>query len=213
MPDLEIIGIPQSNYVWTCRIVCAEKGAPYKLIPAAPHSPEVNAVHPFGKIPVMRHSDVTLYESRAICAYVDRVFDGPPLVPAMPHLAAQVEQWISVINTQIDPLLVRQYLLGYFFPGTPDGKPDRTRIDAALPQMEKHFAMLDRGVGKTGFLVASAFSIADATLVPILYYLTKAPESKAMMDNARNLNAYLKKMMERKSVAETTPPPPPERHN
>ena len=211
MPDLEIIGLPQSNYVWTCRIVCGEKGAPYTLIDALPHSPEVNAIHPFGKIPVMRHSDVTLYESAAICTYVDRLFGGTPLVPAMPHLAAQVEQWVSVINTQIDPLLVRQYLVGYFFPGTPDGSPNRAKIDAALPQMEKYFDVIDRGVGKTGFLVASAFSIADATLIPILYYLTKAPESKAMIDKTRNINAYLKKMLERKSVAETMPPPMPAR--
>jgi glutathione S-transferase len=44
-----------------------------------PHTPEVVAIHPFGKIPVMRHGDVTLAESRAICGYVDRAFDGPAL--------------------------------------------------------------------------------------------------------------------------------------
>ncbi len=30
MPTLEIIGAPQSNYVWAVRMVCAEKGVAYE---------------------------------------------------------------------------------------------------------------------------------------------------------------------------------------
>ena len=82
MPALEIIGVPQSNYVWAVRMVCEEKGVPYELNPVRPHSPDVDAVHPFGKIPVMRHGDVTLCESKAIATYIDRVFDGPKVIPA-----------------------------------------------------------------------------------------------------------------------------------
>jgi len=64
LAELEIIGATRSNYVWACRIACAEKGVPYKLIEARPHSPEVDAIHPLGKIPAMRHGEVTLAESR-----------------------------------------------------------------------------------------------------------------------------------------------------
>ena len=123
MAELQIIGAPQSNYVCVTRIACREKGVPYTLVPARPHSPEVDAIHPFGKIPVMRHGDVTLSESRAICYYIDHAFDGPPLAPRDPVLGARAEEWISLVNTHIDPLLVRQYLLAHLFPGTPDGSP------------------------------------------------------------------------------------------
>src|SRR5579864_2963809 len=81
MPELELIGAARSNYVWVCRIALAEKGVPYRLNEARPHTPEVDAIHPFGKIPVMRHGEVTLCESRAICSYIDNAFDGPKLVP------------------------------------------------------------------------------------------------------------------------------------
>ena len=84
MAELQIIGGPQSNFVWTTRIVCAEKGVPYQHISVMPHTPEVDAIHPFGKIPVMRHGDVTLCESRAIISYIDRTFDGPSLTPRDP---------------------------------------------------------------------------------------------------------------------------------
>src|SRR5271169_4317490 len=109
MPELQIIGGPASNFVWVCRIVCAEKGVPYSLVSVMPHTPEVDAIHPLGKIPAMRHGDVTLCESRAICFYIDRVFPGPALTPADAVTAARVEQWVSIVNTSVDPVFLRQY--------------------------------------------------------------------------------------------------------
>ncbi len=209
MTELQLIGVPQSNFVWVCRIACAEKGVAYTLEPARPHTPEVDAIHPFGKIPAMRHGDVTLCESRAICGYIDHAFKGPPLIPTDPVRAAEVEQWVSLINTTIDPLMVRQYLLAYFFPGTEDGSPNRGSIEAALPKMEAQFQILDRAVAKTGHLVGDSFTLADIDLVPILYYLSKMPESGAMLAKAPHLTAYFERHMARPSVKETTPPPFP----
>src|SRR6201987_3631803 len=128
MSQLQLIGAAPSNYVWACRIALAEKGVPYELLPFIPHSAEVDAIHPFGKIPVMRHGDVTLSESRAICFYIDHAFDGRDLVPRWPVDGARTEEWISLVNTTIDPLLVRHYLLDHFFPGTPVGRPDSEAI-------------------------------------------------------------------------------------
>ena len=64
--------------------------------------PHVDAIHPFGKIPVMRHGDVTLCELKAIATYIDRVFDGPKVIPEDPKRAAQVEQWVSLGNVEFD---------------------------------------------------------------------------------------------------------------
>ena len=211
MPELHLIGAPQSNYVWMTRIALAEKGVPYTLIPAMPHTPEVDAIHPFGKIPVMRHGDVTLCESRAICFYIDQSFAGPSLAPRDAIDGARVEQWLSLINTAVDPVLVRQYLRAYFFSGTADGSPDRAAIEAVVPRMEPQFAILDRGVAATGHLVGKSFTLADMNLMPILYYLSKLPESSAMLSRASNLKAYLDRHLACASVAATLPPPLPPR--
>ncbi len=104
---------------------------------------------------------MTLFESRAICAYIDRAFPGPPLIPVDPVGAALAEQWLSLVNTAIDPLMMRQYLMAYVYPGTPDNSPNRTAIDAALPKMPPLFALLDRAVAKTGHLVGNGFTLAD----------------------------------------------------
>jgi glutathione S-transferase len=211
MAELQIIGVPQSNFVWTTRIACEEKGVAYTLIPVRPHTPEVDAIHPFGKIPVMRHGAVTLCESRAILCYIDHAFDGPPLVPSEPAGRALTEQWLSLLNTEIDPLAVRRYLVAYLFPGTPDGSPDRAVIDAALPALERQLGVLERAVAATGHLVGDRFTLADLDLVPMLFYLNKAPESGAMIGRLAGLKAYLERHLARPSVRETLPPPLPDR--
>jgi len=208
MPELEIIGAPQSNYVWTVRIAAAEKGVPYKFTPLAPRTAEVSAIHPFGKIPVMRHGELELFESKAICTYIDRAFDGPLLMPADATGAALVEQWISCVNTTIDPTCVRQYIVSYVFPDTPDAKPNRARVDAALPVMEKQLATLDQAIAKTGYLVGDKPTLADFNLFPILFYLRRFPESRTMMEAQKNLIAFVARMGARPSVEATKPPPP-----
>jgi glutathione S-transferase len=211
MSELQIIGAPASNYVWLVRIACAEKGVPYTLVPTFPHTPEINAIHPFGKIPVMRHSTVTLCESRAICLYIDRAFPGPALVPAEPAAAARVEQWISIVNTHLDPVLVRRYLRAYLFPETADGAPDRQMIEAAMPDMHVQFAVLDQAVAATGYLTGSSFTLADMDLLPILFYMNKMPESRALLAQSRHLEAYFERHMERPSVRQSFPETMPER--
>ena len=211
MAELEIIGAAQSNYVWVVRIAAAEKGVAYKFTPVRPHTPEVDAIHPFGKIPVMRHGDLELFESKAICTYIDRAFQGPALMPADPAGYALAEQWVSCVNTTIDPTCVRQYIVGYAFPGTPDGSPNRRAIDGALPNMQKQLPVLDKALAKTGHLVGDKLTLADINLFPIAFYLQRFPESKAMMQSQKHLTGFIERMLARPSVKATTPPPPPKK--
>lgn len=69
-------------------MVCEEKGVPYQLTLAYPNVPEVFAISPFGKIPVLRHGNVELCESRAIAGYLDSLKPGGDLFPSDPLLAS-----------------------------------------------------------------------------------------------------------------------------
>ncbi len=204
MYDLEIVGAPLSNFVWTTRIAAEEKGVPYKLVPVGPHSPDVDAIHPWGKIPVLRHEGFNLCESRAITTYIDRAFPGRALVPDNARDAAMVEQWTSLLLTTIDKVVVRDYLLAYVFPGTPDGKPDRARVDAAVPAMQKAIGVLEAGMDNW----VGGFTIADCYLLPIAFYARSMPESGEAMKNAPKLSAWLAAALERPSVKATIPPMP-----
>jgi glutathione S-transferase len=83
-------------------MACEEKGIDYLLTEVELGAPEIFAIHPFGKMPVMRHGDVALFESKAIATYLDRSFSGPSLFPSEPLAAALVEQWVST-HWSIEP--------------------------------------------------------------------------------------------------------------
>ena len=211
MDKVQIVGAPQSNYVWVVRMACEEKGVPYDLVAARPHTPEIEVLHPLGKIPGMRHGDVELCESKAIVTYIDKTFPGPKLIPEDARGAAEVEKWVSLVNTSIDPCLVRTYLLSYFFPKTADGKPDRAAIDGVLPAMQKQIGVLDQAVARTGYLAGGGFTLADINLLPILHYVQRCPEGGEMVKAASNLAGYFARHAERPSFKASTPPPPPGR--
>ena len=211
MATLEIVGIPQSTYVRVARMVCEEKGVPYELKAAPPHSPEINALHPFGKVPGMRHGDVTLCESKAIASYIDRSFGGPKVIPDDPKQAAEVEQWVSLVNTVIDPIMIRTYLLNYIFPKGKDGKPDRAAIEGALPAMRQQADILDKAVAKSGHLAGNGYTLADINLMPILFYVRQFPEGGEIIKSTKNLEGYFAKHSARPSFKNTMPPPPPAR--
>ena len=206
MSTLEIIGTPQSNYVRVVRMACEEKGVPYTLVPERPHTPDVDAIHPFGKIPVMRHGDVELCESKAIATYIDRVFDGPKVIPEEPKAAARVEQWVSLGNVEFDRLMIRQYVVGYAF--ARDGKPDMAAIGAAAEKMKPQVAVLDRAVAATGYLAGDRFTLADINILPMLFYVNRFEEGKAILGAAKNLSAYMERHFARPSFKASAPPPP-----
>ena len=197
MYDLEIVGAPLSNFVWTTRIAAEEKGVPYKLVPVGPHSPEASAIHPWGKIPVLRHEGFNLCESRAITTYIDRAFPGRALVPDNARDAARVEQWASLLMTTIDKAIIRDYVIPYVFPGTPDGKPDRARIDAALPALTKAIEVLEAGMDNW----VGGFTVADCYLVPLVYYAKAMPEGGELLKSAPKLTAWLDAAMARPSAS------------
>ena len=102
MPKPEIIGSSRSTYTRVVRMVCEEKGIDYVLTERPLGAPELAAIHPLGKMPVLRHGEVELFESKAIATYLDRVFPAPFVLPSEPRLLALTEQWVSLVNTLID---------------------------------------------------------------------------------------------------------------
>jgi len=209
MPDVEIIGGERSTYTRVARMVCEEKAIRYDLRNVLPRSPEAFAVHPFGKIPVMRHGDFELCESKAIATYLDLSFPGPKLIPTEPRHAALTEQWVSLVNTRIDTTMIRTYLFTYIFPKTEDGTPDRKAIDAVTPAVQEEIGFIDRAVAKGGFLAGDSFTYADINLMPILFLVQKLPEGAAAVAAAKPLSEYYQRLAARPSFQNTTPPPGP----
>jgi glutathione S-transferase len=204
--SVTLIGDPRSSYTRTARMGLAEKGVKYTLQPAAPHSPEVLALHPFGRIPAFRDGPIELFETSAILRYVEEAFPGPSLLPGNIRDRARCEQWVSAINAYVDGPLIRRYVLNYVFPKGADGKPDRGAIDAAVKEMPAILATLDKAYGGRDYLAGKALSMADLFLAPIMFYVEMFPEGKALAPKYPNLARGQAAIRERASFKETMPP-------
>ena len=211
MPKVEILGSERSSYTRVVRMVCEEKDIDYVLTDTQLGAPALRAIHPFGRMPVLRHGDFVLCESKAIATYLDRSFDGPELIPADAKLAAQVEQWVSLVNTTVDPLLVRTYLFAYIAPKGADGKPDRGAIEAMMPRVHEHLALLERTLAASDYLVGDRFTLADINLLPILFYISRMPDTADAFAAGTALRRYYDTQAARPSFVRTVPPLSPPR--
>lgn len=208
MTDLTIFGFPQSTYVRTARLTCEEKGVPYALEVMGFSSADLPEVHPFRRIPAARHGDVLLYETSAICRYIDLAFDGPPLVPGDAAGAAAMEQWISVVNAYVDPPLIRAIVMERIVKPMLGQEIDEARCADAVPPARHALSVLDARCAEAPFLAGGKVSLADFFLLPILAYFRRMPEGAELMPSFPALDAWYGLMAERPSFASTAPPPP-----
>jgi glutathione S-transferase len=208
MPKPEIIGSMRSSYTRAVCMLCEEKNIEYTLRVCLLGAPELFAINPFGKMPVLRHGDFQLYESKAIATYLDRSFPDPLLFPSDPRLAGLSEQWISLVNSEVYAT-VRTYLLACLKPGTADGSPDLTAMEAAKSQLKRQFAVLDRAVADTGHLVGEQISFADLNLLTILHNVRLLPGGTTLLAAAKSLASYYERHSARASYRNTIPPPGP----
>lgn len=209
---ISVYGLPFSTYSCTVLMTCIEKGAPFELdaaglspISGARKRPHIER-HPFGRIPAIQDGDFTLYETSAICRYIDEKFDGPSLVPAGLPDRAKMEQWISVINCYIDENFIRRFVLQYAFPRGENGHPDRAAIDSAIPAIRRYMRILNTNYGRAGYLVAGSLSLADLFLAPILFYLERTPEGPGLLARAPNVRRGLEVISKRASFAKILGP-------
>jgi glutathione S-transferase len=206
MSEPEIIGIPLSNYVRSLRMLCEEKGVRYVLTPLPPHAPEVKAIHPAGQIPCFRHDGLTLFETAAIAAYIDKSFGGPRLIPADIAGEAKVTQWVSYGNVKVDRWIMREYVVPSIFFDKAKG-PDTAKIAAALPEIEACAAALDAALAPIGHLVGDGLTYADLHITPMLAFGGMFPPVKAIFDRHPALSAFIAAMTARESFTGTAPPP------
>ena len=89
-------------------LILTHKDVPYKFHDLEPvmGKPDHLALHPFNRVPILRHGDFTVYETSAIASYVDEAFDGPRLTPQDVATRARMNQWISAVNSYYYPYMI-----------------------------------------------------------------------------------------------------------
>jgi glutathione S-transferase len=183
MPEPIVIGFPGSTYVHIVRLVLTHKEVPYRFRDLEPEmgTPAHLALHPFGRVPVLQHGDLTLYETSAIAMYCDEAFAGTPLQPKSPADRARMQQWISAVNGYYYPYMIYHVTHERLVFPRLGIAPDEKVVANALPKVERALEVLERQLGHgEAFVLGAELSLADFFLVPCTYSFSLTEEGKAM---------------------------------
>jgi len=204
-----LYGPGYSTYARAARLALEEKGVDYDLVEidfiAGGMPDEHLARHPFAKVPALEHDGLMLYETAAIERYIDEAFDGPSLQPSDPAARARMTQIISLIDSYTYPSTVSALVIQRLVQPLMGGTADESIVEAALPEVDKSMAELERLLGDQEYLTGSALSLADLHLAPIFAYFVNTPESNGIMKDKPALNAWWQRMQARESMTKTQP--------
>lgn len=190
-----LYGADYSVYVRICRLTLAEKGVGHDLIPvdifAEGGAPGWYAErHPFGKIPAFEHGALRLFETGAICRYVDEAFDGPALQPIAAADRAVMNQIIGLLDAYAYRTLVWDIYVERVSKPRDGRQVDEARIAAALPRARTCLAVL-AGLKRSGtWLLGEQITLADLHAAPIFAYFVKSAEGAAMLADEPGLAAW-----------------------
>src|SRR5215217_1327830 len=167
-----------------------ERNAKTRLAP-----PELRAIHPLGKSPVIQHGDVVVAETGAIIEYLIETFPDGGLRPAAGtdagrrytywmHYAegsAMTPLLLSLIFSEIPkrtPLLAR-----------PVARAIARKVGAAMitPQIASHTTWWEAELGRSGWFAGERFSAADI----MMSFPLEAAGSRAGFPDQPNCKAFL----------------------
>ena len=154
------------------------------------------ARQPFGQVPAIDDDGFGLYESRAICRYVNQKAGGS-LVPNTLQGCATMEQWISVETSNFTPSAMKLIYNYVFYPM--QGKAeDPTMIADGNAGVDRALKVLETRLAASTYLAGDTFTIADIGFLPYIEYLMATP-AKSLFAGYPAVQAWWTRCSERPS--------------
>lgn len=158
-----------------CRFVLYEKGCDFEIndVDLYNKPPEIDAMNPYGELPILVERDLTLYRSTIINEYIDERFPHPQLMPADPIMRARARLFIYTFEREL-----------FSFVRVLE-KRDETekRKSIARRQITDQLTQLAPIFDKHEFIMGNEFTMLDITIAPLLwrlgFYAIELPKSAA----------------------------------
>jgi glutathione S-transferase len=183
MSDPIVCGFPRSTFVNIIRLILTHKNVAYSFHDLEPvmGKPDHLALHPFNRVPILRHDDLTVYETSAIACYIDEAFGGTSLTPKHARERARMNQWISAVNSYYYPYMIYHVTHERLvFPELGIASDERL-VAHALPKVENALAVAERQLGHgENFLLGPELTIADFYLLPATFAFSLTAEGQSM---------------------------------
>jgi glutathione S-transferase len=206
LSEFIVYNLPGSPFGRSVHATLEEKGAPYRFSPVASGTlgiePHISR-HPFGR--VLEHDGCMLYETQAILRYLDRVLVAPPLTPADPKAAANMDRAMNVSDWYLFQGV--NNVIGFHrivAPRLTGLAPNEEAIAAAMPKAHAVCNELARLLGAQAYFAGANVTLADLLIAPQLDFLAQTPEWAPLSAAHQNLLDWLARMSARPSLKATT---------
>jgi glutathione S-transferase len=192
---ITIYGNPMSTCTRKVLMTLAETNTPFEMkvvdLGAAEHKQDTHLKHqPFGRIPALDDGGFELFESRAMCRYINEKASGK-LVPSDIKGRAKMEQWISIETSEFTPNAMKFiYHFAFKRPQEP------VVLEAAGKALETVCGVMEKELAKTPFLAGSELSLADICFMPYFEYTMGSPAKDIFAKHPRVM-AWWNKVSER----------------
>jgi glutathione S-transferase len=194
--DRELFWISGSPYSWRVQLALEYKGLPYasRRMDSAKQenrAPAFLELNPRGQVPVLRTGNVTLYESVAIIAFLDRAHPAVPLFGQTAHEHGRIWQRISEFENYardlLDVEIVRPLLRAY-------AKDDPEAMRASAVRVCNALGWMEQALSIAPYLAGDAITAADIVALPNIQMLRRVaarPEAIGMELGLEDLGARL----------------------
>lgn len=174
---LTIWGRENSNNVKKVRWCAAELGLNYTHINAGGAYGKVNeepyrSLNPNGLVPLLQDGDLVLWESNTIVRYLAAKFGQEPFYQQEIQARAAAEKWM---DWQLSTITAPFRTLFWGMVRTPPEQRDSQQIDAAIAELEQHFAILEQTLAIQPYLSGEEFGFADIPLGSFIYAWFEIP--------------------------------------
>jgi glutathione S-transferase len=192
---LELVSHPLCPFVHRAAIMLREKGVPFdrRFVDLGNKPDWFLALSPRGKVPVLVANGVALFESAAICEFLDET-QPPRLVPVDPFERARQRAWVEVAND----LLAAQFKA--FAAAEPaEAEKAAAMVDALLERFERAI--------EAGVIPETAFGLIHVAVAPALHRFVVVTDRLGVdfLAGTLKLAALSRSLANRPSVAETVP--------
>ena len=183
MSDPVVYGFPRSTFVNIARLVLMHKNISYVFhdLESAMGKGEHLALHPFNRVPILKHGDFTVYETSAIVSYIDEAFEGPRLTPPEARARARMNQWISAVNSYYYPYMIYHVTHERLVYPELGIASDEKVVAHALPKVELALGVMERELAHgESYLLGPELTLADFYLLPSTFAFSLTNEGKAL---------------------------------
>lgn len=173
------------------------------LMKGEQRAPEFLRLNPNGKVPVLDDDGFVLWESRAICAYLDEVHGEGRLTPAATKPRFLMEQWVQWQAVHLGPGMSRVIFERALKPRFGMGQPDESRIESAAKDLDAHLDVLEQAISAEGFVGTPQLSLADFAVIGTFSFLA---EAQIELTSRPKVHAWLARMEALPGVAKAAEP-------